>query len=71
MRHEKRGCSAAQIRRVSGLANGNGLLMCHKIRSAMGVYETQYLTDGYIEMDDAFSAHTATNIPILLFPLSA
>ena len=54
MSHDKRGCSAAQIQRELDLAYGTAWLMCHKIRSAMGERDTQYVLDGYIEVDDAF-----------------
>jgi transposase-like protein len=54
MSHDKRGCSAAQLARELQLAYGTAWLLSHKIRSAMGERDTQYVLDGYVEVDDAF-----------------
>ena len=54
MSHDKRGCSAMQISRELDLPYATAWLLCHKIRSAMGERDTQYVLDGYIEVDDAF-----------------
>ena len=54
MSHDKRGCSAMQVGRELSLPYSTAWLLCHKIRSAMGERDTQYVLDGYIEVDDAF-----------------
>lgn len=54
MSHDKRGCSAALVGRELGLPYATAWLLCHKIRSAMGERDTQYILDGYVEVDDAF-----------------
>lgn len=54
MSHDKRGCSASQVAQELSLHYATAWLLCHKIRSAMGERDTQYVLDGYIEVDDAF-----------------
>jgi len=54
MSHDKRGCSAVQVGRELSLPYATAWLLCHKIRSAMGERDAQYVLDGYIEVDDAF-----------------
>lgn len=61
MSHDKRGCSAKQIERELSLGYATAWLLCHKIRSAMGERDTQYVLDGYIEVDDAFFGVPGSN----------
>lgn len=61
MGHDKRGCSAAQISRELDLCYSTAWFLCHRIRSAMGERDTQYLLKGYIEADDAFFGSPTKN----------
>ena len=61
MSHDKRGCSAMQVGRELDLPYSTAWLLCHKIRSAMGERDTQYVLDGYVEVDDAFFGGPSDN----------
>lgn len=61
MSNDKRGCSAMQISVELGLCYSTAWFLCHRIRSAMGERDTQYVLSGYIEVDDAFFGAPTSN----------
>lgn len=61
MSNDKRGCSATQLSVELGLCYSTAWFLCHRIRSAMGERDTQYVLDGYIEVDDAFFGAPTSN----------
>ena len=54
MSSDKRGCSAMQLSTELKLCYSTAWFLCHRIRSAMGERDSQYLLNGCIELDDAF-----------------
>lgn len=61
MSNDKRGCSATQLSVELGLCYSTAWFLCHRIRSAMGERDTQYVLSGYIEADDAFFGAPTSN----------
>ena len=61
MSHDKRGCSAMQLSRELDLCYSTAWFLCHRIRSAMGERDTQYILNGHIEADDAFFGAPTSN----------
>ncbi len=61
MSNDKRGCSAMQLSVELGLCYSTAWFLCHRIRSAMGERDAQYLLSGYIEVDDAFFGAPTSN----------
>lgn len=61
MSHDKRGCSAMQVAKELDLPYASAWFLCHRIRSAMGERDTQYVLSGYIEADDAFFGAPTSN----------
>ena len=61
MSSDKRGCSALRISRELGLCYSTAWHLTHRIRSAMGERDTQYILSGYIEADDAFFGAPTSN----------
>ena len=61
MSTDKRGCSALQISKELSLSYSTAWLLCHKIRSAMGERDTQYILSGHVEADDAFFGAPTSN----------
>lgn len=59
--NDKRGCSAMQLSVELGLCYSTAWFLCHRIRSAMGERDAQYLLSGYIEVDDAFFGAPTSN----------
>jgi transposase-like protein len=51
---DKRGCSALRIKREVSIAYDTAWTMTHKIRSAMGQRDGNYLLQGIVELDDSF-----------------
>lgn len=54
MSHDKRGVSAKQLSRDIAVSYGTAWYLLHKLRSAMGQRDAQYILRGIVEMDDAF-----------------
>jgi transposase-like protein len=52
--HDKRGISALQVARMTGISHYTAWQMLHKLRKAMGDRDAKYYLDGIVEMDDAF-----------------
>jgi transposase-like protein len=61
MSTDKRGCSATQLSKELGLCYSTAWFLCHRIRSAMGERDTQYILSGHIEADDAFFGAPTSN----------
>lgn len=61
MSNDKRGCSAKQLSTELNLCYSTAWFLCHRIRSAMGKRDTQYVLSGYIEADDAFFGTPTSN----------
>jgi transposase-like protein len=61
MSHDKRGCSAMQLSTELKLCYSSAWFLCHRIRSAMGERDTQYVLSGCIEADDAFFGAPTSN----------
>jgi len=61
MSNDKRGCSAKQLSVELELCYSSAWFLCHRIRSAMGERDTQYVLSGYIEADDAFFGAPTSN----------
>jgi len=61
MSTDKRGCSAIQISNELGLCYSTAWFLCHRIRSAMGERDTEYILSGHIEADDAFFGAPTSN----------
>lgn len=61
MSNDKRGCSAKQLSTELNLCYSTAWFLCHRIRSAMGKRDTQYVLSGYIEADDAFFGAPTSN----------
>jgi len=61
MSNDKRGCSAKQLSIELNLCYSTAWFVCHRIRSAMGERDTQYVLSGYIEVDDAFFGAPTSN----------
>lgn len=61
MSNDKRGCSAKQLSIELKLCYSTAWFLCHRIRSAMGERDTQYVLSGYIEADDAFFGAPTSN----------
>ena len=61
MSNDKRGCSATQISNELNLCYSTAWFLCHRIRSAMGERDSQYILSGYIEADDAFFGAPTSN----------
>jgi len=61
MSNDKRGCSAKQLSIELELCYSTAWFLCHRIRSAMGERDTQYVLSGYIEADDAFFGAPTSN----------
>jgi transposase-like protein len=61
MSSDKRGCSALQISRELNLHYSTAWHLCHRIRSAMGERDTEYVLSGYIQADDAFFGGPTSN----------
>jgi len=54
MGQDKRGCSAMKLKRDLGIAYDTAWTMSHKIRSAMGERDANYLLQGVVDIDDSF-----------------
>jgi len=61
MSTDKRGCSAMQISKELDLCYSSAWFVCHRIRSAMGERDTEYVLSGHIEADDAFFGAPTSN----------
>ena len=61
MSSDKRGCSALQISKELNLCYSTAWFLCHRIRSAMGERDTEYVLSGHIEADDAFFGAPTSN----------
>lgn len=61
MSNDKRGCSAKQLSVELELCYSSAWFLCHRIRSAMGERDSQYVLSGYIEADDAFFGAPTSN----------
>ena len=61
MSTDKRGCSAMQLSRELKLCYSTAWFLCHRIRSAIGERDTEYVLSGYIEADDAFFGAPTSN----------
>jgi transposase-like protein len=61
MSGDKRGCSALQISKELDLCYSTAWFLCHRIRSAMGERDTEYVLSGHIEVDDAFFGAPSSN----------
>ena len=61
MSTDKRGCSAVQISKELNLCYSTAWFLCHRIRSAMGARDTEYILSGHIEADDAFFGAPTSN----------
>jgi transposase-like protein len=58
MGDDKRGCSALYLSKQLKIAYSTAWAICHKIRTAMGNRDSQYILEGTIELDDAFFGGT-------------